>query len=147
MALITVSPSPCWCCHMDKDRNTGDLVCQVSHGCTGVYLELFLQPKCHHLMVLLGNVLQRSWYHHPMLQWGTGLWWVWHSDTCYGEVKMRHLFPRHCKLCHQHWSVGCDVYWTLWGSHYLSWWTPVGGGWCCGFCICEVRTRHAALVL
>ena len=42
---------------MDKGRNTGDLDHQVSHGCTGIYLELVLQPRHHHLMVLLGNVL------------------------------------------------------------------------------------------
>ena len=41
---------------MGKDKNTGDLVHQVSHGYTGVYLELDFQTIHHHQMVLLGNV-------------------------------------------------------------------------------------------
>ena len=47
---------------MDKGRNTGDLVGQVSCGCTGVYPELVFQPRCHHPMVLLGSVPQRRYH-------------------------------------------------------------------------------------
>ena len=146
--VVLTAESPYWrgCCHMDKGRNTGGLVCQVSNWCTGIYLKLVLQPRHHHLMVLLGNVLQRRWYHHPMLQWGTGLWWMWHGDTSCGVLKMKCLFPWDCDLCHQHWSVACNMLWMLQDSCHLSWWTPIGGR-CCGFWICKVRTLHAALEL
>ena len=51
-----------------------------------------------------------------MLQWGTGQLCVRHGDTSCGVLKIKCLLPWGHNLCHQYWSVGCDVYWILWGS-------------------------------
>ena len=147
MALIAVSLPGRWCCcHMDKSRNTGDVVHQVSSGCTGIYLGFVLQPRHHHLVALLGNVHHRRWYyHHPMLQWGTALWWVWCGDTSHCVLKMKYLLPWGLEFWHWHWNVGCIIYWVSQDSHHHTWWIPGGGMWGCGICVCEVRTLHAAL--
>ena len=131
---------------MDKGRNTGDLVHQVSHECTGIHQELVLQSRCHHPMVLLGSVLHRR-YHQPMFLWGTNLWWVWCDNTGLWCVECERSALLWVGFWHQCWSQGHIIHWVTQDYHHWTWWILGGSVWGCSICVCEVKTFHAALEL
>ena len=74
VVLIVVNPCWRWYFCMCRDRNTVDLVCQVSHGYTDIYLGWALQTIHHHPMELLESLLWRRLSWCPNYLWEMGSW-------------------------------------------------------------------------
>ena len=146
MALITLCPSWRVCCHMEKSRNTGDLICQVPCGFTGVYPELVLLPStiihwCWLEMFFRGGSINPC-YLEKLVCGGydrmTQVVVHWRWKVC---------SPAGWSFWHWCWSVGCTVHWVSKDCHHWSWWIPGSGVWGCNICVCEVKTLDAALEL